>query len=132
MTTKINYKQVVISELSNGICIFHMSKSNFNDEELHILGIAQFIEYAEYFMPKYVILDRTDVEYDVPDILLEYIKKCGLNILAKIGVRKIFQITSLYSNGQTKPIIRIASIENFCNLDDCIEYIEYNIIKQNI
>ncbi len=131
MTTKIHYKQIVISELPNRICIFHMAESNFRAEELYVMGFAQFIEYAEYFMPLHVIIDRRDVNYEMPDILIDYVKKIGFSNLRRIGVKRIFQITR-YQNGKTIPSVKIPEIANFFEIDECLSYINKNLHPVNM
>ncbi|BDX38647.1 hypothetical protein CYCD_20020 [Tenuifilaceae bacterium CYCD] len=131
MTTKIRYKQIVITELPNRTCIFHLAESNFRAEELYVMGIAQFVEYAEYFMPLYVIIDRTGVNYEVPDILIDYVKKVGFSNLRRIGVNKVFQITR-YQNGKIIPSIKIPEITNFFEIDVCLKYIDENLHSINM
>lgn len=131
MTTKIHYKQIVISELPNRICVCHMAESNFRAEELYVMGIAQFIEYAEYFVPLYVIIDRRGVNYEMPDILIDYVKKIGFSNLRRIGVKRIFQITR-YQNGKTIPSVKIPEIANFFEIDECLNYINENLHSVNM
>lgn len=131
MSNKIYYKQIVITELPNRTCIFHLAESNFRAEELYVMGIAQFIEYAEYFMPLHVIIDRRGANSEVPDILIDYVKKIGFSNLRRIGVKKIFQITR-YQNGKTIPSVKIPEITNFFEIDECLKYIDENLRSINI
>lgn len=106
-----------------------MIESNFKNEELYILGIAQFIEYAEYYKPKYVVLDKTNLNYQPPKVLINYINKFGIDKLFQIGVKKIFQIgnASIYDdkNNYSESIL----VQSFENIDDCLMYIWNNHIR---
>lgn len=124
MAIKISYKQIFVSEISDEICVFHLSESRFVGEELFIMGVAQFVEYAEYFKPKYVLIDKRNLEYEMPEILSEYIRKNGLDNLRKIGVKKVFQIVGEDFLIDKDNEVRFKEIPKFKDIESCLDFIK--------
>ncbi|MGE0078931.1 MAG: hypothetical protein AB7S48_13810 [Bacteroidales bacterium] len=131
MTSKIQYKQIVVSHIEHNVCLFHMVESNLRNEELFIIGLAQFIEFAEYIKPTYVIFDRTSLNYKVPDILIGHFKKFGIDIFYKLGVKSIFLIAD--ANHELNADLK-KEISTFTSIEDCLAFIkkQKNIMLESL
>lgn len=122
MATRKNYKQIVITEISDNICIFHIAESKFKEEELYIMGIAQFVEYAEYYRPRFVIIDRIKHPIKITNAITAYIRKYGIENLYRIGVKKVFKIMDKDSMDKNMTDM-LSEVQSFESIDECLKTI---------
>ncbi|MGE0076813.1 MAG: hypothetical protein AB7S48_03040 [Bacteroidales bacterium] len=123
MTTKKNYKQIVIAEVQSNTSIFHLSESKYKNEDLYILGLAQFAEYVEYAKPLNIIIDKSNTHDSMHSALYEHFQKFGLDSFYKSGVRKIYYINApeLMINCRTNN--KFIEIKNFPDIETCLNHI---------
>ncbi|MGD9977453.1 MAG: hypothetical protein AB7S54_05920 [Bacteroidales bacterium] len=124
MEGKLAYKQIVITELSDEISVFHLSESKFKEAELFIMGLAQFVEYAEYYRPKYVVIDKRNLEYKMPIVLNDYFNKYGFECLRKAGVKKVLHLVNANDIDSNDAVRKPAEILEFPDLESCLKYIK--------
>ncbi|BDX38094.1 hypothetical protein CYCD_14490 [Tenuifilaceae bacterium CYCD] len=126
MTNRKPYKQIVVSEISDEICIFHLAESKFKKEEFFVMGFAQFLEYVEYTKPKYVIIDKNNLEDPIPETLYDFFNKFGVDSLQRSGIKKVFYIDSFNCTKKCQCKNDFVEVLHFYNLETCFNYIKDN------
>ena len=124
MPEKKYYKNICISEIDEDILVFNLSQSNLQDEELLIIGLAQFIELVEYKRPTYVIFDKRETQLRLLDTLQDYLKHNGVDELLISGVKKLYFVVTKERFQELDSKIGYRGIEAFTDFNECLAKIE--------
>ncbi len=128
MLNKTNYKQIVISELPYNTCVFHIEESKFRAEAKYIMGIAQFVEYAEYVHPEYVIVDKTLQPIRLSLTMADYIKRYGLDNLRRIGVKRVFGVMDPDQMTNSTTIKLLYEIQYLESIEQCLNQVKQCVV----
>lgn len=124
MPEKKTYKNICFSEISNDILVFHLAESKFQEEELLIIGLSQFIELVGYKRPVYIIIDKKDVKIRTLDSLKEYLKHQGIDELMNLAVKKILFVVSEERIKELNSKVGYRGIEACTDYSSCLEIIK--------
>ena len=86
------------------------------------MGMAQFVEYAEYSRPRFVIIDKIKHPIKITNAITAYIRKYGIENLYRIGVKRVFKIMDEESIDKNKTDM-LSEVQTFKSIDDCLKTI---------